>query len=287
MNLFEKYKKYSEYYPLCDEGRQALLEAAEKICADEQLVAEVLEFRARLTNISDESEFRQIERELKMKSAQFGAFLFTLLIEHMEQIYEQKAIPRDIFDTTIQEMCSEHPWISKEHGKWGLYDYKTICHLTGDTFILGRLRFEMWHYVSETPQEVLALNLNEGDCFLDVHIPSGRRLNEADCLDAFERAKEFFPKYFDYNFKAFGCETWLFDPALEILLPPESNILMFQRLFKIYKSYESYDGLDFIFENITKENIKDAPTDTNLRRVIVKHILSGGIMQCGAGYRLV
>ena len=287
MNLLEKYKKYSGYYPLCDGGRQALLEAAEKICADGRLVAEVLEFRTKLANVPDEPAFRQIEKELKGKSAQFGAFLYTLLIGHMERVYEQKSIPRDIFGATVQEMTTCINQHYDRFGEWGLSDYETIGQLIGNVFMLGRLQFEMWHYVSETPPEVLALNLSEGDCILDVHIPSGGRLTEADCLDSFERAKEFFPKYLDYNFKAFGCETWLFDPILKMLLPPESNILMFQGLFKIYKTYEDYDGLNFIFENVTRENIADAPTDTSLRRAIVKHILSGGIMRCGAGYRLV
>jgi hypothetical protein len=287
MKLLEKYKKYSGYYPLCGDGKRALFEAAEKICVDERLVAEVLDFKDKLANISDEPEFRQIERELKGKSAQFGAFLYTLLIENMERIYEEKAIPRDIFNATIYEMSAFINQHYSQFGEWGLSDYEFIGQLLGNTFVLGRLRFEIWNYVSETPPEVLALNLNEGDCFLDVHVPSGGRLNEAECLESFEMAKEFFPKYLNYNFKAFGCETWLFDPILKVLLPPESNILMFQRLFKIYKTYEDFDGLNYIFENITKENIKDAPTDTSLRRLIVKHILSGGIMQCGAGYRLV
>jgi len=287
VNLLEKYEKYSLYYPLCDEGRQVLREAAEKICADERIVAEALEFRAKLADISDEPEFRQIESELKGKPAQFVAFVYTLLIENMERIYEQKTIPCDIFDATIHEMSF---WINQHYklfGEWGLSDYEFIAQLIGNTVMLGRLRFEMWHHVSETPPEVLALNLKEGDNFLDVHIPHGKHLKVANCLDSFERAKVFFPKYFDYDFKAFGCETWLFDPALEKLLPPDSNIMKFQRMFEIYDSYEDYDGLNYLFENITKENIKDAPTNTGLRRAIVEHILSGGIMQVGVGYRLV
>ena len=287
MNLLEKYEKYSRYYPLCDDGRKALYEAAEKICADEQLALEALEFKVRLENHSDEPGFRKIEKELTYKSAQFGAFVYTLLIENMERIYEQKSIPRTIFDATIHEMSDFIYQHYNQFGEWGLSDYELIGHVCGDTFTLGRLRYEMWHYVSEAPSEVLALNLKEGDCFLDVHIPRGEHLNESNCLDSFEQAKVFFPKYLDYDFKAFGCETWLFDPFFIQSLPPDSNIIRFRRLFKIYKTYEDYDGLNFLFDNIRKENINDAPTNTSLRRAVVEHIKSGGVMQVGIGYKPV
>jgi len=287
MNLLEKYEKYSGYYPLCNEGRKALYSSAEKICTNDRLVAEALEFKANLANFSCEPEFRQIENALKGKTVQFGAFVYTIAIEDMEYIYEQKAIPRKIFDDTIHDMSV---WINRHYswfGEWGLSEYNwLIGHLRGNLFKLSRLQFETAN-VSKAPPDELGLDLKEGDRFLDIHIPRGGRMDEAACLDSFEQAKEFFPKYLDYDFKAFGCETWLFDPAFERLLPADSNILKFQRLFKTYNSYENYDGLKYLFVNITKDNIKDAPLDTSFRQAIVKHILSGGIMQSGMGYRLV
>jgi len=93
----------------------------------------------------------------------------------------------------------------------------------------------------------------------------------------------------NYDFKAFTCSSWLFDPSFEKLLTSESNIVKFQKLFPVRITHdgEAYWGLDYVFVNITKENIKDAPTDTYFRKKLVEHILSGGIMQSGSGYRLV
>jgi len=48
-------------------------------------------------------------------------------------------------------------------------------------------------------------------------------------------------------------------------------------LFEKYEIHEDYDGLNHVFINITKENIKDAPTDTSLRRALIEHVLSGGV----------
>ena len=130
------------------------------------------------------------------------------------------------------------------------------------------------------------MELKEGDPFLSVHIPRGGKIDEESCLDSFEKAKIFFPKYLNYEFKAFGCFTWLFDPDFEKILPPESNILKFQKMFKIFNFKEDYGGLEYVFVNIKKENIKEAPADTYLRKAVKEHILSGGIMCSGSGYRL-
>jgi hypothetical protein len=161
-----------------------------------------------------------------------------------------------------------------------------INHLRVGIFRLGRLQFELPQpFTDEIPDE-WKKDVNSGDMFLNVHIPRGGRLDEADCLDSFDKTTQFFPNVLKREFKAFVCTTWLFDPVLNDLLPPDSNILSFQRLFTITAQNESYDVLRFVFANITKDNIKDAPTDTSFRKRLVEHILSGGIMRMGYGYRM-
>jgi len=284
MNMFEKFEKYSEYYELCAEGRTALREAARAICENEALSAEAITLKNKLADLSLDFKYNE---EFKGKSAQFGAFVYTLAIESMEVWYNEKRIPRDILLDTVSDLSV---WINRHYnwnGEWGLSQYGWLsCHIRGKLFKLGRIQFEpatVWH----VPPEELGLDLKKGDPFLSVHIPRGGQLDEAACLDSFEQAKAFFPKYFDCDYKAAGCFTWLFDPAFEKMLPPSSNVVKFQKMFKIFMHDESYDGLDYLFVNIKKDNIKDAPADTSFRRAIVEHILSGGIMQTGGGYRLL
>jgi len=97
MNEFEKFEKYFEYYNLCDEGREILLEAAKKICADENMLSEALRIKNKLANIyfnstnSNADEiYSAVHEEFKGKSAQFGAFVYTLAIEDMENLYKEK-----------------------------------------------------------------------------------------------------------------------------------------------------------------------------------------------------
>jgi len=289
--LFEKFEKYFGYYDLCDEGRNIIREAAKKICADENLREEALRIKNNLVDL--EFDFKPDE-EFKDKSTQFGAFVYTLAIEDTEKLYKEKNISRDILIDTINDLAV---WINRHHtwtGEWGFSQYGWIIHhIRGNLFKLGRLQFEMAKvkfHEWDSPPEDLKVKLKDGDSLLSVHIQEGGKLEESACLESFERAKEFFPKYLNFNFKAFGCFTWLFDPSFENLLPPDSNIIKFQRLFPFLWTYsrEDYGGLRYVFVNITKDNIKDAPTDTYFRKKLVEHILSGGKMcSGGSGYRLV
>ena len=288
---YEKFVKYSEYYDLCGEGREVLRESAKKICEDENLVAEALRIKNKLADLSFYFTWEELEKEFK-NNPQFCAFVFTLAIEDMERLYKEKNISYDILIDTISDLAV---WINRHHdwfGEWGFSQYGwLINHIRGKIFKLGRLQFEpvKLNKKDMIPDElnIYLKNLKEGDLLLSVHIPRGGKMDESACLESFERAKEFFPKVLNYNFKAFCCFTWLFDPAFENLLPPDSNIIKFRKLFKIYPCKENYDGLNYVFVNITKDNIKDAPTDTYFRKKLVEHILSGGIMQSGGGYRLV
>ena len=291
--LFNLFEKYSGYYDLCEEGREALRESAKKICEDKNLCEEALKIKKKLADLSFYFSSEEFDKDFKDKPAQFGAFVFTLAIEDMEKIYIEKNIPRDILTDTIGDLAV---WINRHHewtGEWGFSQHGWIIHhLRGRLFKLGRLQFEMSKVKFEEfdkPSDELKLALKDGDLFLNVHIPRGGRLDETSCLESFEMAKEFFPEVLNYDFKAFGCFSWLFDPAFINLLPPESNILKFQKLFPHQWIYnrEAYWGLDYVYVNITKDNIKDAPEDTHFRKKLKEHILSGGIMQSGGGYRLV
>ena len=292
----EKFEKYFKYYNLCNAGKQALREAAGKICADENMLSEALRIKNKLANIYFDSTnsnadeiYSSVNEEFKNKSAQFGAFVYTLAIEDMEKLYKEKNIPHDILIATINELAISINQRYDESNEWGFDWYSwLIHHLRGRMFRLGRLIFEIyfigeWHL---TPK-ALEIGLKIGEPFLSVHVSRGGKLDETAVLESFETAKKFFPEVLNFNFKAFGCFSWLFDPAFETFLPPDSNIMKFRKLFIKTRYWENDDGLGQVFGNIKKENIKDAPTDTYLRKKLAAHILSGGIMQCGGGFRLI
>lgn len=76
--------------------------------------------------------------------------------------------------------------------------------------------------------------LGNGDKVLHVHINSNGKLLDEDVKKSFADAPGFFAKYFpEFNFKAFVCSSWLLDTGLKNIMKPESNILQFQKNFRI------------------------------------------------------
>ena len=118
--------------------------------------------------------------------------------------------------------------------------------------------------------------LVKGDTVLDFHIPRKDRFNVEDCRESLRQAYDFFAKQYPSRpFKAGYCHTWFFSPQLADLLPPESNILRFQREFYLYP-FPGTPG--FLWDYVFGEKVKrmgDAPRDTALRRAVLDWLESG------------
>lgn len=138
------------------------------------------------------------------------------------------------------------------------------------------------------PKSEWDLVLSKGDEVLAIHIPEGSKLHPDACLQSFQNAEEFFQTFFsDVYVKAYTCNTWLFDPQFQSLLPDSSNIVRFQREFYLYPTLNN--GKSFIKEVFSQEDQWDparAPRDTSLRRAILDHIESGGVMRSAGGFIL-
>lgn len=134
-------------------------------------------------------------------------------------------------------------------------------------------------------QQVLA----PGDPMLDVHIPAGSPMTPAACRDAVERALEFFPRFFPgHAFKGFMCYSWFLDTQYDGLLPEDSNIVRFQREFYLFPTEENgAASLWRIFgESAEAMPADDLPTDTVMRRAVVRHLKAGGALRSGGAFFL-
>ncbi|HMN61277.1 MAG TPA: hypothetical protein PJ988_12975, partial [Anaerolinea sp.] len=126
------------------------------------------------------------------------------------------------------------------------------------------------------PRADWALALQAGDTVLDLHIPRKDSFTVEDCRESMRQAYEFFPKQFpEQPFKASYCHTWFFTPQLQQLLPPESNVVRFQREFYLFP-YPGGPGFlwAFVFGE-RYQNIADAPRDTSLRRAVLAWMEAG------------
>ena len=81
--------------------------------------------------------------------------------------------------------------------------------------------------------------LGEDDYLLALHIPGGEGYTPERVKQSCEEALAFFGKYYpEYDYKGIWSESWLFDPGLREILPPERNIIRVQKQFYCYPTEE-------------------------------------------------
>lgn len=124
-----------------------------------------------------------------------------------------------------------------------------------------------------------------GDPAIAVHIPATGPMDPVSCRESFARAQSFFQGYFpEFAAVAYTCDSWLLDPQLEEILPPESNIVRFLKLWTLHP-------LPGANANQTYERVFGATTwppaaetvRTTLQKSIVKFIQNGGRLRIGGG----
>ncbi|MEO6906607.1 MAG: acyltransferase domain-containing protein [Abditibacteriaceae bacterium] len=119
-----------------------------------------------------------------------------------------------------------------------------------------------------------------------IHIPSGSKLDRADCCQSLRDASDFFKKYFpDIQIRAFCTCTWLLDPELRKILPADSNIASFGALFLPLTITNANDGQlrERVFDNAEWEQSK---AENSLQKAILNHHKNGGEFRSAAGFIL-
>ncbi len=122
------------------------------------------------------------------------------------------------------------------------------------------------------------------DPVLAIHIPRGGSMDFHLCGESFRTAIEFFSTHFPgWTFEAFTCGSWLLDSRLEKLLPPESNMVRFQKEGYLFPGLSNPDALLNAVFGAVPGDISKAPRDTSLRRAVADSILEGKNLYPGAG----
>ncbi|HEX5407084.1 MAG TPA: acyltransferase domain-containing protein [Pseudonocardiaceae bacterium] len=150
------------------------------------------------------------------------------------------------------------------HGEgWPIMQSWLTLHARGSVYELGRLQHE------------------RGGTAIGLHIPESGPLTPDSITASLDQARIFFPRHFpDELYTAFSCGSWLLDPQLREYLPPDSNIVRFQRRFEL-EPYAEPEGVDcdvevlrFVFRTLTTP-LDQLPRRTVLQRAIVDHLKAG------------
>ena len=132
--------------------------------------------------------------------------------------------------------------------------------------------------------------LRKGDPVLETHIPSGGGLRPELVDDSFARSFAFFDRHFPgHGAKALVCSSWILSPQLRECLPPDSNILAFQKKFRrlpVAPHNGSEGGLWFLFLQRPPYDPAALPRDTSMRRAVAEWLERGGEFLGGAGFKI-
>jgi hypothetical protein len=126
------------------------------------------------------------------------------------------------------------------------------------------------------PKADWEIALQEGDTLLDFHIPRGEKMTMEECRESLRRGYELFERLEpERTIKGGFCHTWFFTPQIQRFLPPESNLVRFQREFYLFPYAGTPRFLwDYTFGRWIKP--ETAPRDTSLRRAVLDWIEQGG-----------
>ena len=199
--------------------------------------------------------------------------------------YKQKGIPDEIFWNSMMDLRYKLDECRQVKGKWGTFVagwYKDFLELK--LFGLGRLEFSQTQFPGKEPYLCGGLTIRPQDPVITIHIPSAGPLTEESCLDAYRRAYDFFPKQRTDGKLIFVCSSWLLDPDYAAFLPPDSNILRFQRDFEIIwlEKREVFKDAWRVFgpeADLPPENL---PRKTSVQRGFADFLAAGG--KTGSGY---
>ncbi len=176
--------------------------------------------------------------------------------------YREKGIPEEIYYATMGCFSRFLGETVKRTGKLE-FDraFWTWRQASGLLYRVGELEFEL---LPSLPG-------------ISLHIPSDSRITPENVSASLKAGREFMTRYFPETAAwPMGCESWLLSPELGKLLKQDSNILAFQRRFRILKTEDHEDCLEWLFAAAEDTPYADLPERTSLQRSVKAHLLSGG-----------
>ncbi len=232
-------------------------------------------------NVSNESYEGDIPNFLICKRKPFTRLVVVVykLVE-LKNRYDNLGIPEDIFYNTVSDITLRQEIYFDNKACIGLSKNDVIWfrHLFNMViFKLGTLQFQIFHmiYLDEDVVEggymkfdsAQKEKLSSGAPVINVHIQKDADISPTACDNSFEKAENFFSKYFpNHNYRAFICYSWLLYSGNQKLLNQNSNILNFAKRFEIISDInDKEEAIERIYgKNYRKKS--DFPQKTALQK---------------------
>ena len=127
------------------------------------------------------------------------------------------------------------------------------------------------------PRSEWVHRLSPGMPVLEMHIPGGGAMTPEVCRESFVGAVEVYRRYFPwYRFEALVCRSWILNPGLQQILPPDANLVRLQRALHLHPVRSGpTDGLRFLYwgEEKLPESLPEGAS--SLQRAVYDYIKAG------------
>lgn len=169
------------------------------------------------------------------------------------------------FSRFVREHLESYGWYGFDRGFW------TVRQVSARLFRIGELEYELIRL--------------DGQPVISLHIPTDVKLRTPLLRASVEQAGEVLSRAFpEYEGAPMFCRSWLLSPALSELLPPESNILAFQRYFNITPLPTPSTGVILWVFKDPGLCPEDYPEKTTLQRNLKAWLLAGKMFPDAKGF---
>lgn len=226
--------------------------------------------------------------ELGPEARYLYPWVFVCGVPDVRRYHRRRAVPPEPSWGILAALGTQMTYHRRLRGEGGLHtqDWLTF-HFRGAVYALGRLHVERLRIWFDADADRAAEpGPRRGDSALGLHIPAGT-LPPEQVDDALHLAHGFFARHFpDEQYRFATCVSWLLDDQLAEYLPADSNIIRFQRRFRLLPSPGADDNatmVEFIFNRPLCE-LDSLPRDTRLQRAVIDHIRSGRVWTFRTGW---
>jgi hypothetical protein len=227
----------------------------------------------------------------------FWVFVLLAATGDIRAWHQARSVPDAVSWATLADLGRHLARYRRRHGVTGIdSQFWLSLHFRGLLYALGWLQFVpyrlltgpggplFWYDAAKI--ETLGSGFRAGDPALSLHVPEDGPLTPAACGESFQAARAFFAGHFpEHAPQVVTCTSWLLDGQLARYLPPESNIVRFQRRFEMVPGARDSDDEVFTYVFGTVPETLDSRTPrTQLEHAVLHHVRAGGHWQVRTGW---
>jgi hypothetical protein len=230
----------------------------------------------------------KLPRELGPAGGAFYLHLFLATIPETLEYHAKRNVPERVSWDTFADL-GRHVAIERTvTGATGVDEpWWITLHLRGILYEIGRLQYSVFRighgpehpepWYDDKEAAVLGPGFRTGDDALGIHIPAGAPLTPESCAASYREARAVLDACFPVTTRRIAtCSSWLLDDQLREHLLPGSNILEFQRPFRLVPGFVDGDAnvRTFVFRSADTP-LAELPQETRMQRAVVAHLRAG------------